>query len=308
MVDSYARLDRYSVSCVIAVIEKGQCSALGSFAYRFDRGTNRLAIEGDETKLLVEGNRAFLLLSIDETTGVPTYLKIERRRPVSWRNIDDALAVIRKECPSTTGLSFYNPSFALPFLDGGIDKLFSQKATALNLDPKVAARLASDMSQTGEFAKHDKTIDWDVEVFGIGHPDYKFFIGPPPKKPKLDPKKFPICFRTEDAVSNWRYAFDPQAGTLSAAVGVVDCREIHGVPGNKVTIYIKPTISFGEGEVTGEFRPARFQLSEEANVIGMADFKNFFHRAMRQIGTRTFLERKADLEKELQTGSIRNRI
>ncbi len=166
-------------------------------------------------------------------------------------------------------------------------------------------------------SKTDRTLAETVpnatifaQIFEWGHPDFKHVLIPKGfgNPDKIDPKNCPVCIKTEDGAASWAYAFERKTGTLCAAIGVVDRKEILGTPGNKLLILAKRLASSAEGEQsTSEFKPMPLELPQNAKTVDSACLKGAYYAAMversqplheqiEQVET----ELKATLEKEPQ--------
>ncbi len=106
VVESYGKLNHLSVSCLVYVKDMyapAQIS-LGSIEYRFDRRRKQLAIGAQgEPGLLVRDNHLFLLLWHDKNDDVPTYLDVRKSQAVTWKDVDEARQLVRKNCPLAEG-------------------------------------------------------------------------------------------------------------------------------------------------------------------------------------------------------------
>ena len=194
--DGYAKVDKLSVSYLVYeryVGDEGQYD-LGNIEYRFDRATKQLAIGADEgnPSLLIKNNRLFVL-AFRKSLSAPTYLAVNKGAAIGWNDVNEAVREVRKDCPlfvEPIGSRF--SSVVLPFLDGGMKRLFTEASEVLNgSDPKESL------------------------IFEMGNSDAIFAVGA--NQPKLDPKRGPFCVRTKNGSSTWTYAFDRFSGRLNAA-------------------------------------------------------------------------------------------
>ncbi len=276
--DGYGKVDRLSISCFFVDKENYEGEpvlCMGSLEYRFDRQTRRLAIGAQqEPGLLVNGKEFFFVLW-HENNGDPTYLKVNKTHPVRWNDVDETMRVVRKDCPLCEfSCCFACSGFVLPFLEGGVERLLPPNTKVLSLaDPNQTAR---------RIALGEQEPLGEQGIFGLGHPDYKVWIGYPKETPNLDPKRFPICFKTEDKACTWTWAFDPQSGTLSAAVGIVDPKGAWGVPGNNHLVLLKKIVSFDKDDFGGRVSSVPLCLPENAKTVEFADLKASYYRTMRE--------------------------
>ncbi len=223
--DAYAKVDSLSISCFTFQrrLPEEAVYAMGSVEVRFSRATRQLAIGSDGIpELLVEGNR-LRLFATGEIVD-PVYLNVATNRPMTWDDVDAATTKVQRAC--TLGQPSTTPSlaFALPFLEGGMDRLFTKTTTLID---------AAD--QDGKF------------IVGIGHPEGKVWIGEQKALPKPDPARNPICVRTKSDAGTWEYAFNRETHLMTAARGVMDSDLVTGLPGRKFEVVMIKTVSFNGG-------------------------------------------------------------
>lgn len=276
VVTGYKAVDEFSVVYLMVVneVDPGGTICMGPIAYRYNRAQKKLAIGGDgDPRLLVEDNLAFIWLwkNEDETS---TYLEFKKSRAIDWRDIDEAIQLIKKQYP-LAGPSFCLPGPVLPFLDGGVEQLFSEKTRVVTRD------------------------DRNDDFFVAGHPERTVLIGIQDKS-KLDPKKYPRCIKTENAVSTWQYAIHHETGLISVAMGVVPRMQVLGVPGNKVDIgLIRACIYHAGGERSREFPEVSLRLPQTARTIAIDELKNALHMEMTRGGLKKLIDQHAETDKEL---------
>ena len=273
----YKAVDEFSVVYLMVVneVDPGGTICMGPIAYRYNRAQKKLAIGGDgDPLLLVEGNTAFIWLwkNEDETS---TYLEFKKSRAIDWRDIDEAIQLIKKQYP-LAGPTFCLPGPVLPFLDGGVEQIFSKKTRVVTRD------------------------DDSDDFFVAGHPQRTVLIGIQDKS-KLDPKKYPRCIKTENAVSTWQYAIHHETGLISVAMGVVPRMQVLGVPGNKVDIgLIRAGTYHAGGERSREFPEVSLRLPQTARTIVMDELKSALHKEMMRGGLKKLIDKYAEVDKELQ--------
>ena len=277
VVAGYKAVDEFSVVYLVMVNEVGPKAASfggGPMAYRYSRTRKKLAIgHYGIPMLLVNGNRAFIWLWANEgKTG--TYLEFKKSHAIGWSDIDEAMRLIEQQCP-LVGIPFYLPGPLLPYLDGGVEQLFSKKTQILKRD------------------------DRDTElIFIYGHTDGKVLKALDVSN--LDPKQFPRCIKTEDAVSAWKYAFHHETGLMSAATGVVSRMRVLGTPGEKVEVFLQQVVSYHAGEKSKEFPEVPLRLPKAAKTIAIDDLKNALHKEMLRGGLKRMIDEHAEIDKELQ--------
>jgi len=287
VIDSYGKMDHYSVSCFFGGADwpRGGNNCMGTMEYRFDRRTKRLAIGCQElVDVLVCDNELFMLVYHDRDNDVATYAKVKKPHPITWRDIDVARKLRRQECPLGGGFSCV-PCFAWPFLVGGEKRLFPPNTKLLT---RVGAKQGEALTNL---------TDISAAIFEWGHPDYKRFLVPD-NHDKIDSKNYPICTRIDDDANTWTFAFERQSGNLIAALGVVDRRLLLGVPGNKYLVILKRVKSFGENKTpAGEFSPVPLELPPNAKVVAADGIKAACYAAMERQGLPSFVEQKNELKK-----------
>jgi hypothetical protein len=291
VVDSYGKVNNYSVSCFIYVGDiHASPLCMGSIEYRFDRSAKQLAAgTRGEPELLVKDGQLFLLVCHENDRENPTYLEVRKSHAITWKDIDEARQLIRKECPLARG-SMCIPCYVWPFLDGGAERLFPANATVVTQNDMKPAEVSSKQSESFS------------GIFRFGHPDLKRIIGANEEDfVKLDPKKYPVCIKSEDGPSSWVFAFERETGNLTAAIGVVDRQQVLGIPGNELSIITKKTVSFVEGKnAEGEFKPLPLQLPQGARTVGAAGLKAAYYAAMLRTGRSALVERKDRAEEDLR--------
>lgn len=256
VVDGYIATGNFSVAYLVVANEIYDGDAtifMGSIAYRYDRSKKKLAIgvEG-EPILLVQGNRAWIFLW--ENGDEPTYLEVTRPQAIGWKDIDESIELVRKECP-LMGPGPYLPGPLLPILDGGIEQLFAN-AQALNMDDKDAKGF-----------------------FQAAHPDRQPLM--PASESKLDPQEFPRCTKTECEKSSSLYAFDRKTGILSCSIEEVPRMQVLGRPGNPVQVFLKQVVAYHETEERShEFPEVPLRLPTNARKIKRGDLKDVFQEQL----------------------------
>ena len=245
-------------------------------AYRYSRERKKLAIGlggGSDPMLLVDGKHVFIWLWNNEDK-TSTYLEFKKSHAIGWSDIDEAMRLIEQQCP-LVGIPFYLPGPLLPYLDGGVEQLFSKKTQILKRD------------------------DRDAElIFIYGHTDGK--VLKTSNVSNLDPQKFPRCIKTEDAVSAWKYAFHHETGLISAATGVVPRMQVVGTPGEKVQVFLQQVVTYHAGEESREFPEVSLRLPKAATTIVIDDLKSALHKEMLRGGLKRMIDEHAEIDKELQ--------
>ena len=285
VVDGYGRIDKLSISCLVyerIVGSEGQL-ALGTVEYRFDRATKQLAIGNEGVPALLVKNKTLFVLAFRDENEVPTYLKIEKTAAINSRDVAVALQTVRAKCSlAEPPVCNCSACFASPFLDGGMDSLFSPATkVASDVDPKQAL------------------------IFQLGHPDSPVFVVDDKSRPKLDPRKSPLCITTKDGSSIWAYAFDRAAGTMIAAYGEVGSEEATGIPGRRVEILLRQTVPF-LNEKSADPKQVSYELPEGAKQVGVADLRALYlHELRRTIETEKLVERVQEAQKSRQAAAER---
>ncbi|MEN6451410.1 MAG: hypothetical protein ABFC96_13035 [Thermoguttaceae bacterium] len=290
----YGKTEQSSVACLVYVKDVYAPAQLcfGAVEYRFDRRAKRLAVGAQgQAGLLVKDNKLFVLLCHENNGEVPIYLEVTKAHAITWKDVDEARHLIRKECPLADGSSSYCiPCFVWPFLDDGAERLFS---------PGAALLKKGDVNQGRTIINREDPL---ASIFDWGHPDLKHVLVPQEDNPdRIDPKRRPVCIKTQDAAGTWAYAFERETGTLCAAIGEVDRREVLAVPGNRLLVVMKRVASFPEDDgANGEFKPMPLELPKNAKIVGAAGLKSAYYSAMADKSMPSLGEMKEQVESELQ--------
>ena len=277
IIDAYAKVDKLSISCFAYELSddgERKHTALGNVAYRFDRATKQLAIGAEGVPWMLVNNGQLFLRAYRDEGGVGTYLEIDKPIAICSRDIDDAMRVIQKKCPLIPPDSV-PCCFVLPFLDGGAEKLFGAPAELLSEnDPKGSL------------------------IFGIGHPEGRITIGPlNAEQRKLDPKKTPLCTRTNHGSSTWEYAFDSDNGIMTAAHGFVPSDEVTGIPGRRIEYIMQRQWSFADGP-SAESHEVAFELPQNAKRVKAEDLRAAYLAGLGDAGGG--VEKLMELQRESQ--------
>jgi hypothetical protein len=300
-----AKVDHISMECAVFYGRANSGSGGDEILYQFDRPTRRLQVTSlglqSPVVLFIEDRHASFLLHSDEEGGSPTYLEIHRDRAIGWNDITAALQVMKKECEPYGMVccpyelcSEISTCFVAPFLDGGMDVLFSKHIQPLSYDGKL---LAADPERAmGQLAKTEKLSGAEVYAVTLGHPDSKLLQSPVETPPRLAPEKFPLCFKRKDESHSLVYAFNRESGVFLSVTGTVDHRQIFFCPGNEVSIYAKAGI-VKEGYMP---KSMLFKLPKDARIIGVADLKSEYRRMLSETSLDETVKQKATEEEELQ--------
>jgi hypothetical protein len=301
VVERYARIDHYSVSCLLYVKDVYAPAQLcmGGIDYRFDRRTKRLAVGSQQqVGMLIRDDRLLLLACRDESEDALTYLEIRKDHTITWKDVDEARQLLRKECPLADG-SYRMPCFVWPFLDGGGARLF----------PPTTKLLKQSNAKQGKPIQ--KELDPFAAILDFGHPDYQHILVPKDRNnDTIDPKHNPICTMTEDGVDQWAFAFERASGTMTAAIGIVDRKQVLGTPGNKLLVLLKRIATFGENDKgAGEFRPLPLDLPQNARTVGLSGLKTAYYTAMAHATYPSLAEQNEQVERALLAAvQKRNRL
>ncbi|NQT36516.1 MAG: hypothetical protein HQ581_03450, partial [Planctomycetes bacterium] len=278
------------------------------------------------------------------------YLEIKKDRAISWKDIDAASLAINKGCGpyapwiddgfSAVPWNSLAPCFVAPLLDGGKETLFSKGTKVWTIDPKLFnpdhEEVLQKLLETGRLSAPNQKIVLQgiLETDGLAAPMLKKGLQPfldantineiqlrvflanccldmfEAEQPELDPAQLPTCFKTEDESSSWIYAFDRQAGTLSAAAGTIDSEQVLGCPGNESHFWIKKIATFRDGtfqidngevfKINDNLMPVPLQLPEDAKTIGISDLRRSYLERMSRIDMEIILKQKAYLQGRLR--------
>ncbi len=285
---AYAKIDKLSISCMVVLNEvldvtneDGTTSmtwdgtlGLGSCEFRFDRATKQLAIGSEGVPGLLIADKKLWILAWSTEGEKPFYLEIENHRSIGLQEIDEAMQALATDCPWACQARSQCLSMVLPFLNGGMDRLFSKTAKILHPNGSL-----------------------DDGILLMGHPDSKFMVAEPPK---LDPEKFPVCIQTIDGSSRWNYAFRRDTGLLSGAIGFVDRAKYDRTVG-KLSVILKPILDFGNGdETSGEFKELPFELPPDATILKPAELKEAYSRLRMKTDVQVYVDSKSAIEKHLE--------
>ncbi|MCH8046606.1 MAG: hypothetical protein IID44_23115 [Planctomycetes bacterium] len=281
VVAGYKAVDEFSVVYVAVVNDVNLGTGkhaigteMSSIAYRYNRAQRKLAIGLDGVPvLLVDGNRAFIWLWENEgETG--TYLELEKSHAIGWSDIDEVMQLIKKQYP-LAGIPCYLPGPVLPLLEGGVERLFPKKTRVVKRDDRNDA------------------------FFVAGHPENAVLIGTPDKS-KLDPKKYPRCIKTENAVSTWHYAIHHETGLISGAMGDVRRMPVMGTPGNNIRVFLKHIVTYPAGEEYHEFPEVPLRLPRTAKIISMDQLKSRLYKEVMRGGLDELIDQHKAVYEELQ--------
>ena len=235
-------------------------------AFRFDRSKKQLAIGGDEgvAFLLVKNNRLFVRVFRD-AQGAPTYLVVEKPTAIGWDDVDAATQAIRMKCPLSDPVPIRCSCILLPFLDGGMKRLFGEKSEMVN--------------------ENDST---ESMLFAWGNSDCRIGVGL--DQPKLDPKRAPLCVRTKSGSAIWTYAFDRFSGMMNAVRGIVPSEQVTGAHGRQFEIMIGKSGSFTGGP-SADPTEVSFDLPKDAKVVELSGLRKAYLNALSEdIGADKLIE------------------
>ncbi len=284
VVESYSKIDRFSISCLVAIDEISDHNpekclrtvCLGTVEYRFDRPTKRLAIgSGGQPELLVRNDKLFIYAG--SASELPIYAELDKPHAITWDDIEEAMVSIRGQWPpgdDNTGC--HVPAFLYPFLDGGADRIFSANSRAL-----------------------DRKNPKDNSLVTMAHPATPLFaLGG--EKTKLDAESYPNCIETKDNSSQWTYAFDRRSAVLCSAYGIAPYERFFGTPGSDVVVILKPTVDFNKGEVSAESQEVALELPAKAKIIAIANVRA---ELLRRTGLHNLEAAKSEIEDNIHSSS-----
>ena len=276
--EGYGKLDHLSMVCFgyAATLRDGKPNSslyYGGMAYGYDRKTARLAIFKDgRPEILVQNGHLFTYLWGD-SSGTATYLESVKPRSITWNDVDEAERIVAEQCP-LAGYAHVDRCMVLPLLEGGIDRLFAGTIQILR------------QSDTRE----------QVNIFELGHPQWKVMIGLPQPVAKLDPARYPRCFRVKNGSTNLSYAID-SSGMISAVVGIVSRVDVLSVPGNRLFVLKKNCGLVEKGQTLGSENEFLLELPQGAKRIGAADLKASYRAEMKAEGMEILQAELDNLEK-----------
>ena len=277
--EGYGKIDHFTMSCFgyAATAWHGKPKRsiyCGSMGYGFDRQTKRLAIFKDgRPEILVQDHHLFLYLW-EDFSGSATYLEIVRPRSITWNDVDEAERVVIEQCP-LAGYSRFDRCMVLPLLEGGTDRLFAGATRVL--------RQADTKEQ--------------VNVFELGHPQWKVMIGLPQPVARLDPAQYPRCFLVENGETNLAYAID-RSGLISAVAGTTSSEDVLTVPGSPVFVIKKNCGFVGPGQALISEKEPALEIPSNAKSIGIIDLKASCRERMKAEGVETFQSHLDQIENE----------
>jgi hypothetical protein len=277
--EGYRKTDHFTMDCFgyAATIKDGKPDFslyYGGSAYGFDRATRWLAIfkEG-RPEILVQDRHLFVYLW-DDYAGAMTYLEVVRPHPITWNDVDEAERAVIEQCP-LAGYPRFDRCMVLPLLEGGIDRLFDG---------------ATEVFQQG-------TAKEQVDIFELGHPQWKVMIGLPQPVAKLDPSQYPRCFRVKKGDSDLAFAVN-RSGIISAVVGTTVSEDVTMVPGNRVFVLKKNSGIVGAGQALESGEILRLELPTNSKRIGVADLKTSYRQSLKSEGIERLRSQLNSLEEE----------